>query len=282
MSDSDEMIHSDYLPVLRPRLLTARRGAAGQHAGREWTGCRSTATRPSSCAPRSWARPTGSSRCSPAGTAGSGRSPRASGARLAVRRAGRAVQARRPAAATRAARSTSSPRPRRSTPFGERHRRRLRALHRGHGGARDRRAAHRRGARAGAAALPARRRRAARARRGGAHAGAGARRVPAAGDGGRRLRAGARRLRPVRRSPARTGSSPSRPAASCAPSTARPARRTVVRSPRSSCSHALLEGDWAVADASEPRHPREGSGLVAAYLQWHLERGLRSLRLVER
>jgi DNA repair protein RecO (recombination protein O) len=47
------------------------------------------------------------------------------------------------------------------------------------------------------------------------------------------------------------------------------------------CS-ALLTGDWAIADASEGRHRREASGLVAAYLQWHLERGLRSLRHVER
>jgi DNA repair protein RecO (recombination protein O) len=45
---------------------------------------------------------------------------------------------------------------------------------------------------------------------------------------------------------------------------------------------ALLGSDWAVADASDPRHRREASGLVAAYLQWHLERGLRSLSLVER
>jgi DNA repair protein RecO (recombination protein O) len=45
---------------------------------------------------------------------------------------------------------------------------------------------------------------------------------------------------------------------------------------------ALLTGDWATADASDQRHRREGSGLVAAYLQWHLERGLRSLPLVER
>jgi DNA repair protein RecO (recombination protein O) len=44
---------------------------------------------------------------------------------------------------------------------------------------------------------------------------------------------------------------------------------------------ALLSGDWATADACEPRHCREGSGLVAAYLQWHLERSLRSLRYVE-
>jgi DNA repair protein RecO (recombination protein O) len=45
---------------------------------------------------------------------------------------------------------------------------------------------------------------------------------------------------------------------------------------------ALLEGDWETAEASEPRARREASGLVAAYLQWHLERGLRSLPLVER
>ncbi|WP_042419259.1 DNA repair protein RecO [Streptacidiphilus anmyonensis] len=43
---------------------------------------------------------------------------------------------------------------------------------------------------------------------------------------------------------------------------------------------ALLSGDWETADACEPRHRREGSGLVAAYVQWHLERGLRSLRYV--
>jgi DNA repair protein RecO (recombination protein O) len=45
---------------------------------------------------------------------------------------------------------------------------------------------------------------------------------------------------------------------------------------------ALLAGDWPVADASEPPARREGSGLVAAHLQWHLERGLRSLPLVDR
>jgi len=45
---------------------------------------------------------------------------------------------------------------------------------------------------------------------------------------------------------------------------------------------ALLTGDWTVADASEARSRREASGLVAAYLSWQLERGLRSLPLVER
>jgi DNA repair protein RecO (recombination protein O) len=45
---------------------------------------------------------------------------------------------------------------------------------------------------------------------------------------------------------------------------------------------ALLTGDWEHADGSDQRHRREASGLVAAYLQWHLERGLRSLPMVER
>src|SRR3954469_13138140 len=45
---------------------------------------------------------------------------------------------------------------------------------------------------------------------------------------------------------------------------------------------ALLSGDWVVADASETGIRRESSGLVAAHLQWHLERGLRSLPLVDR
>lgn len=44
----------------------------------------------------------------------------------------------------------------------------------------------------------------------------------------------------------------------------------------------LLTGNWEDADASELRNRREASGLIAAYLQWHLERGLRSLPLVER
>lgn len=45
---------------------------------------------------------------------------------------------------------------------------------------------------------------------------------------------------------------------------------------------ALTGGDWRVADASDSSHRRECSGLVAAHLQWHLERGLRSLPLVDR
>ena len=45
---------------------------------------------------------------------------------------------------------------------------------------------------------------------------------------------------------------------------------------------ALLTGDWPVVAATEPRHRRAASGLVAAYVAWHLERGLRSLAYVDR
>ncbi|WP_256838744.1 DNA repair protein RecO [Ornithinimicrobium faecis] len=45
---------------------------------------------------------------------------------------------------------------------------------------------------------------------------------------------------------------------------------------------ALLSGDWVEADGSEVKHRREASKLTAAHVHWHLERGVRSLRLVER
>lgn len=45
---------------------------------------------------------------------------------------------------------------------------------------------------------------------------------------------------------------------------------------------ALLAGDWDTADAADARSRRDAAGLTAAYLQWHLERKLRSLRYVER
>lgn len=45
---------------------------------------------------------------------------------------------------------------------------------------------------------------------------------------------------------------------------------------------ALLHGDWAVADAAGVLSRRDTSGLVAAHLQYHLERQLRSLPFVER
>jgi len=60
------------------------------------------------------------------------------------------------------------------------------------------------------------------------------------------------------------------------PGSARPQRATVE------LMIALLEGDWLTADASADGIRREASGLVSAHLQWHLERGLRSLPLVDR
>jgi DNA repair protein RecO (recombination protein O) len=45
---------------------------------------------------------------------------------------------------------------------------------------------------------------------------------------------------------------------------------------------ALLHGDWGTADGMGAATRRDASGLVAAHLQWHLERQLRSLPLVER
>ena len=59
------------------------------------------------------------------------------------------------------------------------------------------------------------------------------------------------------------------------PGAATPAPQTVV------LMGALMRGDWAHADSSEHRHRAECSGLVAAYLQWHLEHSIRSLRHVE-
>lgn len=45
---------------------------------------------------------------------------------------------------------------------------------------------------------------------------------------------------------------------------------------------SLQAGQWGTATHSDERTRREASGLVAAYLQWHIERGLKSLPLVER
>ena len=45
---------------------------------------------------------------------------------------------------------------------------------------------------------------------------------------------------------------------------------------------ALHDGDWEFAQASTGSQRSQASGLVAAHLQWHLERQLRTLPLVER
>ncbi len=60
------------------------------------------------------------------------------------------------------------------------------------------------------------------------------------------------------------------------PGSASPAPETVA------LLGALLAGDWAVVDSAAARHLKEASTLVAAYLAWHLERGLKSMAYVER
>jgi DNA repair protein RecO (recombination protein O) len=65
--------------------------------------------------------------------------------------------------------------------------------------------------------------------------------------------------------------------ASCrVPGSASPAAGTIT------VLGALLAGDWPVVESADPRHLKEASGIVAAYLAWHLERGLRSLAYLER
>jgi DNA repair protein RecO (recombination protein O) len=44
---------------------------------------------------------------------------------------------------------------------------------------------------------------------------------------------------------------------------------------------ALLAGEWQVADAADDKTSQAASGIVAAYAQWHIERGLKSLQHVE-
>ena len=94
--------------------------------------------------------------------------------------------------------------------------------------------------------------------------------TPESGAQGRALRNG-------RRLPAFAVAAGGMVCASCRPpGAASPAAPTVA------LMLALLRGDWDGADRSERRHRVECSGLVAAYLQWHLEHSIRSLRHVER
>ena len=65
--------------------------------------------------------------------------------------------------------------------------------------------------------------------------------------------------------------------ASCrVPGSASPAPETVA------LLGALLAGDWDVVEAQRRAAPQEATTLVAAYLAWHLERGLKSLSHVQR
>ncbi|NNC10766.1 DNA repair protein RecO [Planctomonas sp. JC2975] len=65
--------------------------------------------------------------------------------------------------------------------------------------------------------------------------------------------------------------------ADCAPPGAPRVGREVIE-----LLSALLRGDWAAAEATDAATRDKASGIVAAYTQWHLERGLRSLPYVSR
>ncbi|MFT4211050.1 MAG: DNA repair protein RecO C-terminal domain-containing protein, partial [Microbacterium sp.] len=60
-----------------------------------------------------------------------------------------------------------------------------------------------------------------------------------------------------------------------------PAGSARVEPPTSSLLRALLAGDWEAVDAASASASASASGLIAAYAQWHLERGIRSLAQME-
>ena len=64
--------------------------------------------------------------------------------------------------------------------------------------------------------------------------------------------------------------------------TCKPAASATVTPETLQLMSDLITGDWESANQSELRNRRETSGLIAAYLQWHLERNLKSLPIVER
>lgn len=62
----------------------------------------------------------------------------------------------------------------------------------------------------------------------------------------------------------------------------KPAGAAVIDEATNQLLGALLSGDWQIADGSSDRTRSAASGIVAAYSQWHIDRGLKSLQHVER
>lgn len=60
-----------------------------------------------------------------------------------------------------------------------------------------------------------------------------------------------------------------------------PAGAARVRPETGDLLRALIAGEWDAVDAASGTATASASGLVAAYAQWHLERGIRSLSHVE-
>lgn len=61
-----------------------------------------------------------------------------------------------------------------------------------------------------------------------------------------------------------------------------PARDALLRPATLGYLRALISGDWAATRAVDEPTQRQASGLIAAFVGWHTERGLRTLGLVER
>jgi DNA repair protein RecO (recombination protein O) len=62
----------------------------------------------------------------------------------------------------------------------------------------------------------------------------------------------------------------------------RPPGAAVIDQDTSLLLAALLAGDWHFVDAASEKSTLAASGIVSAYCQWHIERGLKSLQHVER
>lgn len=60
-----------------------------------------------------------------------------------------------------------------------------------------------------------------------------------------------------------------------------PAGSARLRTETGALLRALMAGEWDVVEATDAGAHQAASGLVAAYAQWHLERGIRSLSHVE-
>lgn len=60
-----------------------------------------------------------------------------------------------------------------------------------------------------------------------------------------------------------------------------PAGSARIRPETGALLRALIAGEWDQVDAAAEAATVAASGLVAAYTQWHLERGIRSLSLVD-
>jgi len=60
-----------------------------------------------------------------------------------------------------------------------------------------------------------------------------------------------------------------------------PAGSPRVHPDTSALLRALMAGEWDIVDAAPGRAGAAASGLIAAYAQWHLERGIRSLSHLE-